>query len=69
VHSLDDHFESGITTADFQLIAPNTVKTEIRDGKSVNLKLDALPPLRSWRRPRPFTVECKGGRSIRVDQP
>ena len=69
VHSLDDYFESGITSADFQLITPNTVKTEIRDGKSVSVKLDALPALRSWRRAKPFIVECKGGRSIRVEQP
>jgi len=69
VRSLDDYFESGITSAHFRLLAPNTVKTEIRDDKSASLKLDTLPTLRSWRQAKPFIVECKGGRSIKVDQP
>lgn len=69
VHSLDDYFESGITSADFQLIAPNTVKSQIQDNKSVSVKLDALPALKSWRRAKPFIVECRGGHAIRVHHP
>jgi hypothetical protein len=51
----------------FQLIAPNTVKTEVWEGKSVSVKRDALPALRSWRRTKPLIVDCKGGRINRVD--
>jgi hypothetical protein len=52
IRSLDDYFASaGISNADFRLIAPNTIKTEVWKDKAVpvTVKLDALPPLRSWR--------------------
>src|SRR6266852_3314275 len=72
VRTLDDYFfEAGISKADFQLIAPNTVKTEVWEGKSVlvSVKLAALPPLRSWRKSKPFTLDCVGGHVFKLDGP
>jgi len=72
VRTLDDYFfEAGISKADFQLIAPNTVKTEVWEGKSVlvSVKLAALPPLRSWRKSKPFTLDCVGGHVFKPDGP
>ena len=72
IHSLDDYFAAaGISKADFQLIAPNTVKTEVWEDKSVHVsvKLEALPPVRSWRKSKPFSVVCVGGRVFRPDHP
>ena len=66
IRELDDYFQPGISKADFQLIAPNTVRTEALEGKPVSVKLDALPVLPSRRRTKPFLVDCKGGRLYRV---
>ena len=73
VRSLDDYFKSEITKAAFQIVAPNTVKTERAgvDDKALpaSIRLDALPALRSWRRTNPFLLRCEEGRSIKVEQP
>jgi dipeptidyl aminopeptidase/acylaminoacyl peptidase len=72
VRSLDDYFSSaGISKNDFRLIAPNTVKTEVWKGKAVpvSVELDALPPLRSWRKSKPFSIDCAGGRVFKPEQP
>ena len=72
VRSLDDYFAAaGISKADFQLIAPNTVKTEVWEDKSVpvSVELDALPRLRSWRKSNPFSIDCAGGRVFKPEQP
>jgi hypothetical protein len=71
VRTLDDYFVAGISNSNFQLIAPNTVKTEVWEDKSVpvSIKLDALPPLRSWRKSNPFSIDCAGGRVFKPDQP
>ena len=66
VRELDDYFQPGISKADFQLIAPNTVRTEALEGKPVSVRLDALPALPSRRRTKPFLADCKGGRLYRV---
>ena len=69
VRSLDDYFAPGISKADFRLVAPNTVKTEVwREDKStaVSIELAGLPPLRSA---KPFLINCLGGRVFRPDQP
>jgi dipeptidyl aminopeptidase/acylaminoacyl peptidase len=72
VRALDDYFELGISMADFRLVAPHTVKTEVwgegRSG-SVSVNLASLPPLRSWRKAKPFLVNCVGGRVFKPDQP
>ena len=50
MRTLDDYFAAaGIFTVDFRLVAPNTVKTEVWEGKSVpvSVKLAVLLPLRS----------------------
>lgn len=71
VRSLDDYFTPGISKADFRLVAPNTVETEVWEDKSVpvSIKLDALPLLRSWRKSKPFSIDCAGGRVFKPDQP
>jgi len=71
VRTLDDYFVTGISKADFRLIAPNTIKTEVWEGKSVpvSVKLAALPPLRSWRKSKPFSINCAGGHVFKPDQP
>jgi len=72
IRSLDDYFwAAGISKADFQLTAPNTVKTEVWKDKAVpvSVELAALPPLRSWRKARPFSIDCAGGRIFKPDQP
>lgn len=72
VRTLDDYFAAaGISTADFQLVAPNTVKTEVWEGKSVpvSFRLAVLPPLRSWRKTKPFLINCVGGHVFRPDHP
>jgi hypothetical protein len=72
VRTLDDYFQSEITKAEFRLIAPNTVKTEILEGAKsspVSVRLDAPPALRSWRRNKPFSLNCKGAAVIKVEQP
>jgi len=66
VRELDDYFQPGISKADFQLIAPNTVRTEALEGKPVSVRLDSLPALPSRRRTKPFLADCKGGRLYRV---
>ena len=70
IRSLDDYFESaGISNSNFQLSAPNTIKTEVWKDKvvPVTVKLDALPPLRSWRKSKPFLINCAGGRGFKPD--
>src|SRR5216684_798737 len=71
VRTLDDYFVAGISNADFRLVAPNTVETEVWEDKSVpiSVKLDALPPLRSWRKSKPFSIDCAGGRVFTPEQP
>jgi dipeptidyl aminopeptidase/acylaminoacyl peptidase len=69
VRSLDDYFAPGISKADFRLAAPNTVKTEVwQEDKSipVSVELAVLPSLRS---PKPFVMNCIGGRVFKPDQP
>jgi hypothetical protein len=72
IRSLDDYFEAaGISNTDFHLSAPNTIKTEVWKDKAVpvTVNLDALPPLRSWRKSKPFIVDCARGRVFTPDQP
>jgi len=71
VRTLDDYFESGISDADFQVVAPHTVETEVLEDKHipVSVNLAALPPLRSWRKSQPFSMDCTGGHVFRPDQP
>lgn len=73
IRTLDDYVEgAGISNADFQLIAPNTVKTEAwknQQAVTVTLKLDALPAPRSWRKAMPFTLDCAQSRVFKPDQP
>ena len=64
VRTLDDDFAAaGISTADFRLVAPNTIKSEVWEGQSVpvSVKLAVLPPFRSWRKTEPFLINCVGG--------
>jgi len=69
VRTLDDYFTVGISNADFRVVAPNTVKTEVWEGKSVSVNLAVLPPLRTWRKSKPFLINCAGGRVFKPDQP
>ena len=71
VRTLDDYFVGEVTNANFRLVAPNTVKTEIWEGKPfpVSVKLAALPPLRSWRKSKPFLINCADGHIFKPDQP
>jgi hypothetical protein len=72
IHTLDDYFAAaGISNADFRLIAPNTIKTEVWNEKAVpvTVKLDALPALSSWRKSKPFSLDCAGSRVFKPDQP
>jgi len=72
IRSLDDYFASaGISNNDFHVSAPNTIKTEVWKDKAVSVmvNLDALPPLRSWRKSKPFLVACAGARVFTPDQP
>jgi hypothetical protein len=75
IRTLDNYTAgAGISNADFQLIAPNTIKTEVWNWKdqqavSVTLKLDALPAPRSWRKSTPFSSDCAGSRVFKPDQP
>ncbi len=71
VRTLDDYFAAGVSNADFRLVAPNTVKTEVWEGKSVpiSVKLDALPPLRYGRKLKPFLINCLGGHVFTPEQP
>ena len=73
IRTLDGYVEgAGISNADFQLIAPHTVKTEVwknQQAVAVILKLDALPAPRSWRKATPFILDCAGSRVFRPDQP
>lgn len=73
VRTVDDYFVGGITKANFRLVAPNTLKTEVQasGGKLVpaSIKLMALPPLRSWKKSKPFLLDCVGGHVFKPDQP
>ena len=72
VRTLDDYFTaSGISNSDFRIVAPDTVKTEVQRDKTVpvSVKLSSLPPLRSWRKSKPFSIACAGGRVFNPDQP
>jgi dipeptidyl aminopeptidase/acylaminoacyl peptidase len=73
IRTLDDYVDgAGISNADFQLIAPNTVKTEVwknQQAVAVTLKLDALPAPRSWRMAKPFTLDCAGSTVFKPEQP
>ncbi len=71
LRTLDDYFTAGVSKADFRLLAPNTVKTEVWEGKSVpvSVNLATLPPLRSWRKSKPFSIDCVGGRVFKPEQP
>ena len=74
IRTLDNYTAgAGISNADFRLIAPNTIKTEVWNWKDqqavpVTLKLDALPAPRSWRKPTPFLLDCAGSRVFKPDQ-
>jgi hypothetical protein len=72
IRTLDDYFESEISNPYFRVRAPNTVKTAVagQNGEdvAVSIKLDALPPTRSWRT-QPFSATCKDGLLINVDEP
>lgn len=71
VRTLDDYFATGISEADFRLVAPNTIETEVEDGNPVpvSIKLAALPPVRSSRNSKPFLIDCTGGHVFKPDQP
>jgi hypothetical protein len=72
VRTLDDYFEaSGIAKAEFRLVAPNIVKTEILRDKSIPLSVNLakLPPLRSWRKSKPFSIAGAVGRVFKPDEP
>lgn len=73
VRSLDDYFAAaGVSKADFYLIAPNTVKTEVwkeDKGVPVSVRLVNLRSPRSWRKSKPFVISCSGGRVFKPDQP
>ena len=72
VRTLDDYFEFGISKADFRIIAPSTVNTELMGVEKpipVSVNLAALPPLRSWRKSKPFSIDCVGGHVFKPDQP
>jgi hypothetical protein len=71
VRTLDDYFVAEITGAEFHIVAPNTVRTHIWEGKPipVSIKLEALPPLRSLRKSKPFAVQCVGGHVFKPDGP
>jgi len=72
VRTLDDYFEFGISRADFRIIAPSTVNTELMGVEKpipVSVNLAALPPLRSWRKSKPFSIDCVGGHVFKPDQP
>jgi hypothetical protein len=72
IRSLDDYFAaSGVSESDFRLVAPDIVKTEVLRDKAVpvSISLTALPPLRSWRKNKPFLVACSTGRVFRPDGP
>jgi hypothetical protein len=73
IRTLDDYTEgTGISNADFRLIAPNTIKTEVWKNQKavpVTLTLDALPAPRSWRKSTPFSLDCKGSGVSKPDQP
>jgi hypothetical protein len=67
VRDLDDFFDSaGIASADFKLVAPNTVETTILREKEepVSLRLDSLPKAKhAW---RGLPITCAGGRVLKV---
>lgn len=71
IRTLDDYIAgAGISTVDFRLIAPNTIKTEVwkdQQAVPVTLKLDALPAPRSWKKSTPFSLDCAGSRIFRPD--
>jgi len=74
LRTLDDYFTAGVSNADFRLLAPNTVKTEVwevKEGKSVpvSVNLATLPRLRSWRKSKPFSIDCLGGHVFKPEQP
>jgi hypothetical protein len=68
VRELDDFFDAaGIASADFKLIAPNTVETTILREKeeAVSVRLDSLPRAPKHTR-RIFSITCAGGRALKV---
>jgi hypothetical protein len=72
IRSLDDYFAAaGVCKSDFQIVAPNTVNTEVWEDKAVpvSVELAHLPPLSSPRKSRPFSIVCGEGRIFRPDQP
>lgn len=72
VRSLDDYFEAaGVSNADFHVEAPHTVTTEVWVDKDMPVSIDLahLPPLRSWRKSKPFSVACTGGRTHKIATP
>ena len=46
-------------------------QSDEEEGKSVpvSVRLAVLPPLRSWRKTKPFLINCVGGHVFRPDQP
>jgi hypothetical protein len=72
IRTLDDYFAgSGISEAEFSLVEPHTVKTQPLKDKAmpVSINLSVLPRLASWRKDKPFLVNCASGKVFRPDQP
>jgi hypothetical protein len=67
IYYLDDYADgAGISRADFELAAPNIVKTEIWEGKPspIEIRLDSLGKPRYPKGPR-HSYRCAGGLVIR----
>lgn len=71
--TLDDYLDgAGITTPDFQLEAPNVLKTRIQleEETDITVRLDALRITSRSKRPgKPFFVACDRGRTTHVEAP
>jgi hypothetical protein len=68
VRELDDFFDAaGIASADFKLVAPNTVETTILREKeeAVSVRLESLPGAPKHTR-RIFSITCANGQVLKV---
>ena len=70
LRSLDNYFPEGISKADFLLVAPNTVETEVWRGRPVpiSVSLAALPAAQNSKATRPFVLNCQGGRAVKTER-
>lgn len=71
IRTLDDYLDgAGISNPDFSLEPPDTLHTEVWEGKDVpaSVQLDSIGKS-SLRRAKPFFVDCVGGRVLRVEEP